>query len=74
MENVKYTLKIGNNKIIIHKKHRAKTQFEYYLTIYMWDSDTESIHIYEKCHLTKKGAINEAKKAISRKPRIERVY
>jgi hypothetical protein len=74
MKNVKYTTEIEGNKVVIEKKYRTRTQFEYFLTIYIGDSDMESIHIYEECHLTKKSAINEAKKAIARKPRIERVY
>ena len=74
MKNVKYTTEIEGNKIVIEKKYRTRTQFEYFLTIYMGNSNIESIHIYNECHLTKKSAINEAKKAIARKPRIERVY
>jgi len=74
MKTTKYTTVIEGNKVEIEKRYRTRTQFEYFLTIYMGDSNTESIHIYEECHLTKKSAINEAKKAIARKPRIERVF
>ncbi len=74
MNNTKYTTVIEGNKVVIEKVYRTKTQYEFFLKIYMGDSDFESIHIYEECHLTKKSAINEAIKAISRKPRIERVY
>lgn len=74
MNNTKYTTVIDGNKVVIEKVYRTRTQYEFFLKIYMGDSDFESIHIYQECHLTKKSAINEAIKAISRKPRIERVY
>ena len=74
MKNVTYTTVIEGNKVVIEKRYRTRTQFEYFLTIYMGESEFESIHIYNECHLTKRSAINEAKKAIARKPRIERVY
>ena len=68
-----YTTTIKDNKVVVKKVNRTRTQYEYFLKIYMGDSETESIHIYEECHLTKRSAINEAIKAISKKPRIERV-
>lgn len=73
MTTRKYTSTIGGNKVVIEKVNRTRTQYEYFLKIYMGQSDVESIHIYKECHLTKKSAISEAIKAISRKPRIERV-
>lgn len=75
MNDKKYTTVIEGNKVEILKKYRTRTQYEYYLTIYMGESDIESILIYDPLHLTKKSAIKEAYKAItsSKKPRIERI-
>jgi hypothetical protein len=75
MNDKKYTTVIEGNKVEILKKYRTRTQYEYFLTIYMGNSDIESILIYNHLHLTKKSAIKEANKAItsSKKPRIERV-
>ena len=74
MKNSKHTTVIEGNKVVIEKVYRNRTQYEFLLTIYMGSSDYESIHIYQRCHLTKKSAINEAIKAISIKPRIERLH
>lgn len=66
---------INENRVEIEKVYRTRTQFEYYLTIFMGDSDYESILIYQEMWLTKKNALTEAKRAIfnSKKPRIEKV-
>ena len=67
-----YKLTIGGNNVEIHKKYRTKTQYEYWLKIFMGDSDWDSLLIYREMWLTKKGAIDEANRAIyySPKPRI----
>ena len=54
MKNVTYTTVIEGNKVEILKKYRTRTQYEYYLTIYMGETDIESILIYNPLHLTKK--------------------
>ena len=71
-----YKLKIGGNNVEIHKKYRTKTQYEYWLKIFMGDSDWDSLLIYREMWLTKKGAIDEANRAIynSPPPRIEREF
>lgn len=76
MKNVTYTTTIEGNKVVIEKKYRTRTQFEYLLTIYIGESDFESILMYDPVHLTKKSALKEAYKAItsSKKPIIERVF
>jgi len=75
MKNIKYTTIVGGNRVEILKKYRTRTQFEYYLTIFMGDSDYESILIYQELHLTRKEAYKEAERAITskRQPKIERV-
>ena len=74
MENKTFTTVIEGNKVEIVKKYRTKTQYEYFLKIYMGNSDIDSIHIYQETHLTKNSAINEAVRAIATKPKIVRVY
>ena len=73
MVTAKHTTTIEGNKVVIEKVNRTRTQYEYYLKIYMGKSEIESTHIYQKIHLTKKSAMTEAIIAISRKPRIERI-
>jgi len=73
MKNLIYTMTIGNNKIQIVKNYRTITQFEYYLTIFMSDGKTESIHLYQTMHLTKKSAIKEAIRVTSKSLRVEKV-
>ena len=69
------TYLIGGNRVEIKKTYRTKTQYEWFLTIFIGDSDYEHILMYQKVWLTKKNAINEAKRAIfkSKKPRIEKI-
>jgi hypothetical protein len=74
MKTVTYTTEIDGDKVEIKKVYRTRTQFEYFLTIYMGDSDTESLYLYNSLHLTKKSALNEAIRAIAKKPRIERIF
>jgi len=70
-----YTYLIKNNKVQIKKVQRTKTQYEYFLKIYMGQSDYESILIYQEMFLTKKKALAHAKDVIvnAKKPRLERV-
>ena len=72
--NKQYNYLINGNRVEIKKEYRTKTQFEYYLTIFISDSDFESFLIYENIHLTKLSAINESKRVIfnSKKPIIEK--
>ena len=74
-QNRQYNYLINGNRVEIKKEYRTKTQFEYYLTIFMGDSDYESILMYQGLWLTKRSALNEAKRAIfsSKKPRLERI-
>ena len=71
---MKNTYLINGNKVEVKKVNRTRTQYEWYLTIFMGNSDYESILIYNKMWLTKKNALNEAKRAIfnARKPRVEK--
>jgi hypothetical protein len=70
-----YTYSIRNNKVEIKKVQRTKTQYEYFLKIFIGQSDYESILIYQRMWLTKKNALAHAKDAIidAKKPRLERV-
>jgi len=65
---------LNGNKVEIKKVNRTRTQYEYYLTIFMGNSDYESIAIYNQMWLTKKNALKEAKRVIfnAPKPRIEK--
>jgi len=74
-QNKIYTYLIRNNKVEIKKVQRTKTQYEYFLKIYIGQSDYESILIYRQMWLTKKNALAHAKDAIinAKKPRLERV-
>ena len=71
----KYSTFINSDRVEITKQYRTKTQYEYFLTIFMVDSQFESIRNYQDCHLTKKSAIEEAFRVINSpaQPRIERV-
>lgn len=73
MKNIKHTTVIEGNKVEIEKVYRTRTQFEYFLSIFIGDSDICGFHVYSEVHLTKKSAIKEAKRAIARKPRVERI-
>ncbi|RLI50062.1 hypothetical protein DRO61_04315 [Candidatus Bathyarchaeota archaeon] len=73
MKDIKYIAIIDGSRVEIEKKHRTKSQYEYYLTIFMGDSDYESIVMYQNIHLTKRSAINEATRAIKSKPVIIKV-
>lgn len=70
-----YHYLINNNKVLISKVYRTKTQYEYFLKIFMGTSDYCSILNYQKMFLTKKQALNEAKIVIihAPQPRVERV-
>lgn len=70
-----YTYLIRNNKVEIKKVNRTKTQYEYFLKIFIGQSDYESILIYQRMWLTKKNALAHAKDSIidAKKPRLERV-
>jgi hypothetical protein len=70
-----YNYLVSGNRIEIKKIYRNRTQFEYYLKIFMGDSDYESILNYQAMFLTKKRAISYAQNIIfnAPKPRIERV-
>ena len=75
MKNTKYTTNIENYRVEVSKKYRNKTQYEWFLNIFIGDSDKESIHLFKEVHLTRKSAINEAIRSITiNKPKIERVY
>lgn len=75
MKNINYTTIINGNKVEILKRYRTRTQFEYILTIFIGNSEYESILNYMPLHLTKKSAIREANEVIlnAKKPRIEKV-
>ena len=64
MTTKKYILKIKHYEARIEKVYRTKTQFEYYLDIFLGDSNYRSPHKYQELHLTRKSAINEAKRVI----------
>lgn len=72
--NKTYEYQVENNVIRITKEYRTKTQYEWRLQIFMMDRKTESLHLFQQLHLSKKSALNEAKRAISKPPRIERVF
>ena len=74
MKDKLYTYFIKDIRIEIKKIYRTKTQYEYFLCLYYGNSDIETIHLYNNCHLTKKAALNEAKRAILTPPRIEKVF
>ena len=73
--NKQYNYLIKCNRVEIKKVYRNRTQFEYFLTIFMGDSDYESIMNYKECFLTKKSALSHAKYKIvnAPQPRIEKV-
>ena len=73
--NKQYSFLINGNRVLIEKVYRTPTQYENHLTIFMGDSDWESILIYEQLHLTKRSALSHAKEVIlnAKKPRIEKV-
>jgi hypothetical protein len=75
MTTKEYRYLIDGNRVQISKIYRTRTQYEYYLEIFMGDSDWESILIYEKVWLTRKSALNHAKHVIlnAPQPRIEKV-
>lgn len=73
-QNKVFKYKINGNLVEIEKRYRNKTQYEYYLTVFMGESDFESIVDYQEVHLTKKSAIQEAEKATMIKPKIVRVF
>ncbi len=70
-----YKYQIENNIVEVTKSYRNRTQFEWILNIFMSDGETESIHLFNTVHLTRKSALSEAKRAIlNNPPRIERVF
>lgn len=73
--NKQYSFLINGNRVLIEKVYRTPTQYENHLTIFMGDSDWESILNYEEVFLTKRSALNHAKEVIlnAKKPRIEKV-
>lgn len=73
--NKTYTCFINGERVEILKNHRTRTQYEYYLTIFMGNSQYESIRNYETMFLTLKAAIKHAKYAIfeAPQPRIEKI-
>ncbi len=73
--NKSFKYLVNDNNVLIEKKYRTKTQFEYYLTIFIGNSDFESIMCYQTMFLTKKSALNCAINTIefSPKPRIYKV-
>ena len=69
-----YKYKLGNLTAVITKVHRNRTQFEWYLNIFMGDSNIEAINSFSIVHLTRKEALNEAKRSVFiNPPRIERM-
>ena len=69
-----YIYKLGNYKVSITKVYRNRTQFEWFLNIFIGESDIEAVNLFTEVHLTKKGALNEAKRSIFlNTPRIERI-
>lgn len=66
---------IKGQKVEVVKYYRTKTQYEYYLSIFMGKSKVDSILAYDSLHLTKKSALNEAFRAITsaKQPKIVRV-
>jgi len=73
-QNKIFKTKINGNLVQIEKRYRNRTQYEYYLTVFMGESDFESVVDYQEIHLTKKSAIQEAEKATMMKPTIVRVF
>lgn len=74
--NKQYNYLINENRVEIKKVYRTKTQFEYFLKIFMGNSDYESGLIYNTLFLTKKNALNHAKHVILNAPQpkiVERV-
>jgi hypothetical protein len=73
--NKSFKYSVNSNNVLIEKKYRTKTQFEYYLTIFIGNSDFESIMHYQTIFLTKKSALNCAINTIyfSPKPKIFKV-
>ena len=73
--NKKYTYIINGNRVEISKEYRTRTQYEYFLKIFMGDSEYESILNYRELFLTKKYALNHAIFVIvnSKKARIEKI-
>ena len=69
------TYLINGNRVEVKKIYRNRTQFEWFLTIFMGDTDTESILNYQTVFLAKKHALNHAKEIIlnAKKPRVEKV-
>jgi hypothetical protein len=69
------TFNINGNNVKIEKKYRTRTQFEYYLTIFISESTYESILIYTKMHLTLRSAKNEAIRAITspKRPFVKKI-
>lgn len=67
---------INGNKVEIEKVYRTRTQFEYYLTIFMGESTVESILLYEQLHLTLKAAKAEAIRVITspKQPKLIRLF
>lgn len=74
MTNRSYKYQIENNIVEVTKAYRNRTQFEWILNIFMSDGKTESIHLFDTIHLTKKSALSEAKRAILDNPaRIQKI-
>jgi len=75
MENKQYNYLINGNRVEITKVYRTKSQFEYYLNIFIGGSDYESILNYRTMFLTKKNALEHAKYIITEapQPRIEKM-
>lgn len=75
--NKTYSYIIGGNKVNIEKVHRTKTQYEYFLTIFMGKTERfEHIYDHKTVFLTKMSALKHATYTILKapQPKIERVY
>ena len=73
MTNTTYLTTIKGNKVIITKEYRTRTQYDYFLKIYMGNSDFESINFYQEHHLTKRSAIKEALRSLDCKPKMIKI-
>ena len=73
MTNTTYSTIIEGNKVIITKEYRTRTQYDYFLKIFMGKSEFESINYYEEHHLTKRSAIKEALRSLDCKPKMIRI-
>jgi hypothetical protein len=73
MKNLTYLTTIKGNKVVITKEYRTRTQYDYFLKIFIGNSEFESINFYQEHHLTKRSAISEALRSLSCKPKMIKI-